>query len=332
MPLTRVEFDLQYGWAFEREITDFESAFQGPEYRSFNLADIDVATWDEAYLAELSLATTAATTIDLYSFTDLLYQTTGLTSVLAMALIVPWVAVASPATGPTASAGLGADNNAAGDVAWSNPTNVYTSNDSRATAVLTAGQTTHYLDCTTFGFAVPTGATITGITVSIERSGTVSNDAADTTVQLIKGGTAQGNNKASASKWPTTDAVATYGGAADLWGLALTASDVNATNFGVTIRANATAGSTVRVDHVQITVHFSHTKRGLVLSPGAANGLQWFFEDTSDKAYVPVGGAMAWCGYHGGSGTTVDATNRNLTITNRAAETIAASILLLGGT
>lgn len=57
----------------------------------------------------------------------------------------------------TKSPGTLADDAAVGTVAWSNPSNAASSNDSYATAS-GAGGTTHYLKATNFGFAIPAGA------------------------------------------------------------------------------------------------------------------------------------------------------------------------------
>ncbi len=152
--------------------------------------------------------------------------------------------------------------------AWSDPGNVTSSNDARATASLTAGtpsagSTTDFEDVTGFGFAISAGDTINGVQVEVEKR-RVSGDSRlrDDTVQLIKGGTAQGNNKADGStNWPSGDTYVSYGGAADLWGLALTAGDVNASNFGVRIAAKSVWGTTSPgIDHVRITV--THTAGG----------------------------------------------------------------------
>lgn len=54
-----------------------------------------------------------------------------------------------------------------------------------------------------------------------------------------------GNNKAVAGVWPTSFAIATYGGAADTWGASLTYGLVNSSDFGVSIVAleNESLGS-----------------------------------------------------------------------------------------
>src|SRR5262249_62095937 len=108
-----------------------------------------------------------------------------------------------------------ADDAGTGTVAWSNPTNGETSNDTYAIAGL-ASSTSHYLKLTGFGFAVPSGATITGVTATIERnvSGTT-GDIHDASVKLVKAGSVTGSDKADTlTSWTwsaSSDTTATYG-------------------------------------------------------------------------------------------------------------------------
>lgn len=146
---------------------------------------------------------------------------------------------------------------------WANPGNAAASDNSRVTTALgsAATPTSDYLDLTNFGFSVPSGATINGITVAIERSVSAASNSQDETVQLIKGGTASGNNKAAtATNWPVqaSEASVNYGSTSDLWGLTLTDSDVNASNFGVRIAAKTTsASSSPQIDFVSISIDYT---------------------------------------------------------------------------
>jgi hypothetical protein len=166
------------------------------------------------------------------------------------------------------SCGTGA-NEAVGDANWSNPTNIYTSNNARASHGGVIG--------------VPTWHT----------------------VQIIKGGSRAGSNKATGSL-PTdsgNEAYQTFGASNDLWGTTWTDTDINASNFGVSLRTNIGGGFTSQylnatnfgfaipsgatidgivaevecygqstgsgfVDHVRITVHYTEGGGG-----GAASRL-----------------------------------------------------------
>lgn len=173
------------------------------------------------------------------------------------------------------SPSTGVSDSGVGTLAWTNPDRVVASDDSKANASSTANVTTHYLKATNFGFSIPSGATINGVTVEIERmttNNTAARNTIDNIVKLVKGGTISGTDKADVvSKWPIADAYATYGGASDLWGLTLTDSDVNASTFGIAISANTTSdGATInaRIDHIRITIDYTaaSTRRTFVIS------------------------------------------------------------------
>jgi hypothetical protein len=145
-----------------------------------------------------------------------------------------------------------------GTVTWTSPGNASTSNDVWTYASLAPGLYTYYLKVTGFGFTIPTGYIINWVKVRIERhaGGT---DIKDYVVKLIKGGTIQGDNKASATGWPASDANEDHNGGTK-WGLTLLYSDVNATNFGVAIVAknnSASATLTAYIDYVEITIDYS---------------------------------------------------------------------------
>lgn len=61
----------------------------------------------------------------------------------------------------------------------------------------------------------------------------------------------------SGAAWPTSEGVATYGGADDTWSSGLTDSDIRGANFGVTLRATGPGGPsyTVYVDYIRVRVH-----------------------------------------------------------------------------
>lgn len=141
------------------------------------------------------------------------------------------------------------------------PENAASSNDAYATCGLLLGQISNYLKATNFGFSVPTDATISGITVKVERNATSTNAIADNSVRIIKGGVISGDNKASASTWSSADAVATYGSSTDTWGLSWTPTDVNASDFGAVIAAEAALAATVNIDHITITVDYTGSNK-----------------------------------------------------------------------
>lgn len=143
---------------------------------------------------------------------------------------------------------------------WTNPGNATSSNNVKAR--MDSGHVeSSYLKATNFGFSIPSGATIDGIVVGIERSasfGTIF--VGDKTVKMVKAGTISGTNKATATVYPLGDTYEDHGSNSDLWGLTWTDSDINDTNFGValTIQNNPFKGGTyVDVDHIRITVYYT---------------------------------------------------------------------------
>lgn len=158
-------------------------------------------------------------------------------------------------------AGAGANNADAGDATWVSPDGVIASDNNYAASTLTAGQTSWYLHATSFGHSLPAAATVTGIEVRIERRDFIAADRTkDHTVQLIKAGTRQGDNKADTSIfWPAADTNKDYGAANDLWGLTLTKAQVEASNFGVAVRAENVHGSSSgqpSVDAIWTNIHY----------------------------------------------------------------------------
>ncbi|UZR27485.1 hypothetical protein [Methylococcus mesophilus] len=150
----------------------------------------------------------------------------------------------------------------AGSVAWSNPGNAGASDNAYATAnVGTSPGESQWLRCTNFNFAsvIPAGAIINGFTLTIERKGSAINSVYDTRLYLYSGSAAIGSNKAVATKWPTSDGIATYGSSSDLWGTTgLTGADVNATGFGIELAVNSsTFTTTASVDDIALTIDYT---------------------------------------------------------------------------
>jgi hypothetical protein len=162
-----------------------------------------------------------------------------------------------------------ADDSAVGTDVWNNPGNVASSDNVYSNvnvAAPGAAETSHYLKCTNFGFAIPSGATINGVTVAIERkaltAGTANVFVKDSTIKLVKGGTVSGANKANTvTYWPTTEGSVSYGGAADLWTLTLSDTDINGSTFGVvlsvSIRDRFGVGQVGYVDLISITIDYT---------------------------------------------------------------------------
>jgi hypothetical protein len=155
------------------------------------------------------------------------------------------------------------DDASVGNEAWQEVENAKTQDGTAAVAVLGVGITaSHYLKATNFGFAIPSGATIKGVTVSILGKGEAES-IADNRVRIVKGGViketvdhAQPNTPAG--WWSHAWVWRTYGGSADLWGQAWTPADINGSTFGVALSVKGGSKSAL-VDVVEITVAYTET-------------------------------------------------------------------------
>lgn len=168
----------------------------------------------------------------------------------------------SVTSGPN-MAGAGANDSSFGTTAWTNPGNVIADDASEANAVLSAASS-QYLKTSSHGFTIPTGATIAGIKVEVERSigGAGSGTLYDSRVRIVKGGTVGATDKASGTAWAGS-AVVEYGGATDLWGETWTPADINAGNFGMAFSARhegAIGSLNATIDFIRITVYYTTPK------------------------------------------------------------------------
>jgi len=109
----------------------------------------------------------------------------------------------------------------------------------------------------TFGFGIPTGAVIRGLSVQIEGSDGTAAQTVNYSIDLSwNTGTSYTTAKTS-SFTGTTDVLQLVGGDADTWGRTWTAAELSDANFRVRIYRNI-AGSTgnLRVDRVRINVTY----------------------------------------------------------------------------
>jgi hypothetical protein len=157
---------------------------------------------------------------------------------------------------------------------------------------------TEYLSLTGFGFSIPAGATVVGVTVSLRKE-TTQLGVFDYSVKLCNGGAVIGSSRASASQWGTASFPTTvYGGSGDGWGASLTHTIVNSSTFGIAISASVTtshsgttliqvgASSTVTP---QITVYYVDAGAG---SSGLSGNAEPIWSQT--LAAPTADGALQW--------------------------------------
>lgn len=137
-------------------------------------------------------------------------------------------------------------------------TDLYFANTTSAPSTGACFQTAHKA-ITTSGSEQPS-CTFAGTVNRWAMIGFVLQRVADTDreIRLVKGGAVTGSNLASTAAWPSSDAVATYGGSTSLWGSTWTVADINSTGFGAAVAAQVRNG-TVKVDHMTLTVYWSST-------------------------------------------------------------------------
>lgn len=125
------------------------------------------------------------------------------------------------------------------DIPWTSPTlagKMYNDNAQYYSTASVIDEKSESLYIDTFGFAIPSGSTIDGIIVEFERVASHASALQDYDVQLLIGGTGTGDDKSAAAYWGTSWSVVSFGGSSDTWSAGATASDVNASSFGVRLK------------------------------------------------------------------------------------------------
>lgn len=161
-------------------------------------------------------------------------------------------------TALTAPDGIATQEVAEGGSPWSSLASAVKADAvSARSATISANEVTQLILVRELHLLVPLDATITGVSVNILRQSP--GGVRDGSVRLYKSGARIGAERRKGEPWPATDAEASYGSSADLWGTALSPADVNADGFGVAISAMVEPGSggtIARVDAITLTVHY----------------------------------------------------------------------------
>lgn len=152
---------------------------------------------------------------------------------------------------------------------WVNPGNAAVNDGSLTTATFvvqagSSGAGTEVLLATNFGFTIPTGAQINGVTVVYEMSrsggaiGVVENSG-----RMIIGGVMKNANKADNVTPGTWTGNKSYGGSSDTWGETLTSAIVNASDFGMAITGAVasigpnTDSGVANIDVIDVTIDYT---------------------------------------------------------------------------
>ena len=148
-----------------------------------------------------------------------------------------------------------------------NPNNAKVDDGAYATislSKLSGGDFLGLVSWTSFGFTIPTGSSIDGIEVLVQRY--ASGTGVSTSNAFLSGGSASSEDKADGN-WPTSPASenAFYGGATDTWGLTWTAAEINAAAFGFTysfFNFDFFSARDAFMDTCKITVHYTEGGAG----------------------------------------------------------------------
>lgn len=232
------------------------------------------------------------------------------------------------------SAAVCTDDNSIGTETWSTLTGPVSSDNAYATAIVDDDETTHYLKCTGYGFAIPSDAVIEGITVGVERWASNTN-LQDAAIRIVKGGVIGAADRSNAGTYPTADpnSYDDHGGTTDLWGETWTAADINSANFGVAFasRKSSTTGTTrtIRVDHMTISVAY---RQAVDCTSNAGGNWSLPATWTNCRGGIPLAGDNATIA--NGHNVTLNVNTPTLstliidsggTLTNTASNTIALS-------
>jgi len=120
--------------------------------------------------------------------------------------------------------------------------------------------------------AIPAGAIVRGVEVSVFRFASHVNTCSDKTITIGKTGGTVGANRAAVGFIPATPATeAVYGSSTDLWQLALNPSDINDGGFQVQVAFDILGGTPSKnmyVDQIRIKVHYQpQSRKAYVYSP-----------------------------------------------------------------
>lgn len=157
-------------------------------------------------------------------------------------------------TSPTGSN----QNVSGGATAWSNPTNVATSNNVRAMAAMAALGSSQDLRAL-FTFSIPPTAVLDGYVCEAEISASGTN-VFDGPIRLWHNGSVVGtDHDMFEPAWPTTEQYKSWGGATDNWGVSLTGADANSGTLGFSICADCVifAARVASCDHMRMTVYYT---------------------------------------------------------------------------
>ncbi len=165
------------------------------------------------------------------------------------------------------------------DTAWGSPEYARYSDSYRAFFSGTTGCTgeecanpgspsiSYSLKAIGFPFSIPSGATIRGIQVDVQRYQNSESGATirDNSARVLKNGLRSAAG-ASLGEWNTSEGYVTYGSSTDLWGTTWTPADIN-NQAGFGFETSASCSGTIEsktcagyINHIRATVYYNYTQ------------------------------------------------------------------------
>lgn len=155
--------------------------------------------------------------------------------------------------------GTGENNADDGVTAWTNPGNITA--DDGANATCSTASSSQWLVGRNYGFSIPSGSTINGVTVRLEAAETSPGNESVAAQLQNDSGTLIGSSKTNNVNG-TSFTVYTYGSSSDVWGATLTTTIVNHANFGVRFRYQTSHD--VQVDYCTIAIDYTEPSVGTI--------------------------------------------------------------------
>lgn len=149
--------------------------------------------------------------------------------------------------------------------------------DGEVASIFSDAGVSYIIEATGFGFTIPAGSTIDGIKASAKAGGTFALSWGNSAQKIIKGGVLILQGPDGGSNQDALTATLTYydaGGATDKWGTTWTATDINASNFGVGFKyENPFDPDDMLVDAITITVYYTEASGAAKKAIGTGGGI-----------------------------------------------------------
>ena len=141
---------------------------------------------------------------------------------------------------------------------WTNISNIQGDGGAYANCAMPGSGYSDWIIGYQFVLNVPAGATITGLSVQVER-GSSTGSAYNAQFQLLNLSSGDiGNYRIDGSNWTTLTEIKTYGGESSLWGAVLTPTMVNTPNFGIKMSVSCGATpDTADLNYFKMKVHYT---------------------------------------------------------------------------